>query len=136
MSPDSRPQRRFSTVRATDDDCSVRLLRRSQLEQLQHESRDHGLSARWSSIEALRAQVDESSPVFVCPVFRLGGPVVEPPAYRCHIWFLSAVTGQGSVSLFDIGVDTFTRLRRLEGDDMFQALTRLLLDSHGMTRID
>lgn len=119
----------MSTIQATDADfrvCSVSL---DELLQLQAHAEERGLSARWSSANALSSQVRDS-PILLLTFLRQGRPVMH--AYRCLALFDAASPRNGtSITTFDIAPDRLAALPRLDRDsDVRAALAQLFGSVH------
>ncbi|MGW2410081.1 hypothetical protein ACWCXK_37030 [Streptomyces sp. NPDC001739] len=103
--------RKQSKVRFTDADFTIRAVTLQDLLQVQRDDVAHGWSRRWSSEGELQRQVAAGKVMFLCPMFRNGGPVESPESYRCWLWF-SIVQDHSSkgVTLLDVGKDLLEAL--------------------------
>lgn len=105
------PFRQRTTVQWTDRDFGVRLVSLADLLRIQRDSVEIQLSTRWTSEEALRRQVATERMMFLCPLYRNGGPVDAPESYKCWIWyFLRSDEHARGLSLLDVRKDIFNGL--------------------------
>lgn len=100
-------------ISATDPDFRVCQISMHVLLEVQAEAEALGLSARWSSIDALRSQVKEGI-MWLHPIMReeRGGGV---RAYRCLLMF-RMLDGSGGVATVDVAPGRFESLERLDRD--------------------
>ncbi|GII60412.1 hypothetical protein Skr01_04970 [Sphaerisporangium krabiense] len=104
MTPDGPRIRRQTKVRWSDDDFTVRTITVDHLVQIQRDDAAHGWSRRWSSEEELVRQTSPDREMFLCPLFRNGGPADSPESYRCWLWFtLEQEPSRKGVTLLDVG---------------------------------
>ncbi len=106
--------RQRSDVEWGDPDFTVRVAGVDDLLHIQRENVANERVRRWSSERALLRQVESVAGVFLCPMLRNDGPVMEPPSYRCWAWFVhGADEGTQGVTLLDVGKDIFESLPEL-----------------------
>jgi hypothetical protein len=135
MSEESDP-RRWSEVLLTDPELVIYLATVDDLVRISGEAKRHLWGAKWTSEGALRRQVKPGSSCIICPAFRNGGPVDEPESYRCYVWFIDGPAGAGRVSLIDVSVATLAQLRVASSVDQLKRVTRTLLGSFELARLD
>ncbi|MFK0261404.1 hypothetical protein ACIQU1_08735 [Streptomyces angustmyceticus] len=111
MTPDEPQIRRQSRVRWNDADFTVRTVTLEHLIQIQLDDVQHGWSRRWSSEGELLRQISGSKEMFLCPLFRNGGPADAPESYRCWLWFTQEQEpGSKGVTLLDVGKEVYETL--------------------------
>lgn len=99
----------MSVVRPSDSDYLIAELEFSRLIELQEKAEKRDLSARWTSVSALRDQVSDSN-VIVRTFLReeVGG---EVRAYRCLLMAkLAGDSGRGGMFTLDISPDDLGRI--------------------------
>ncbi|ROP30412.1 hypothetical protein EDD30_3260 [Couchioplanes caeruleus] len=115
----------MSIVRQQDPDFRVCQVSFESLLEIQRDAEDSGFATRWTSLEALRAQVEEGS-VLVSPLMReaRGGQI---RAYRCAVLFsVASGDGRGGVATIDISPVRFGSLARIDRDpDVREALANV-----------
>jgi hypothetical protein len=123
------PQRGFvnpmSIVKPQDPDFRVCHLSFESLLELQQEAEDSGFATRWTSLDAVRAQVKEGS-VLLSPLMReMRGEMIR--AYRCiAIFALANGDGRGGLATIDIVPSRFQSLARVDRDsDVREAMARV-----------
>jgi hypothetical protein len=105
----------MSIVRQHDPDFRVCHISFESLLEIQRDAEDSGFATRWTSLDALRAQVKEGS-VLVSPLMReTRGDLIH--AYRCAVLFSVATgDGRGGVATIDISPARFGSLARIDRD--------------------
>lgn len=105
----------MSIVKPQDPDFRVCRLSFESLLELQQDAEDRGFAIRWTSLDAVRAQVKESS-VLVSPLMReMRGGMVR--AYRCIVLFAVANGGgRGGAATIDIAPSRFLALVIVDRD--------------------
>ncbi|MFE3329807.1 hypothetical protein [Streptomyces sp. NPDC059176] len=115
----------MSVIRATDSDFRVCQISFDVLLEIQLEAEERGWATRWTSVDALRSQVNEGS-VFLQSLMREErGGVVR--AYRCLLLFSTADDGDaGGVATIDLDPARYESLERFDRDpDVRKALARM-----------
>ncbi|SCL55088.1 hypothetical protein GA0070617_2856 [Micromonospora yangpuensis] len=105
----------MSMVRQQDPDFRICHITFESLLEVQRDAESSGFASRWTSLDALRAQVKEDS-VLVSPLMRetRGGPI---RAYRCAVLFsVTSGGGRGGVATIDISPARFDSLTRIDRD--------------------
>lgn len=112
-------------VRSTDPDFRVCQITLSTLIEIQRHAEDQGWSTRWSSEDALRGQVKETT-VLLYPVLReeRSGAL---RAYRCLALFSTVdADSPGGITTVDVSPEMFGSLDRIDRDaDVRKALVRV-----------
>lgn len=124
-----------SRVSIYDADFSIKTASFEELQKIAVDARTQHLSATWSSLDAMSAQLDPQQKALVCPLFRNGTYVEEVASYRCHIWFVEQERSRGIVSLVDIGRELFESLPEVTDPVKLRGVVRFLLDSHPLTAL-
>lgn len=105
----------MSIVRRHDQDFRVCRISFESLLEIQRDAEISGFATRWTSLDAVRAQVKEGH-VLVSPLMREAkGSAIR--AYRCAVLF-SAADGDasGGVATIDIAPATLESLARIDRD--------------------
>jgi len=114
-----------SVVNLNDSDFRVCQVGFDVLLEIQSEAEERGLSARWNSVDALRAQVAEGA-VLLRPLMReeRAGAV---RAYRCLVLFaIEGGKSSGGIATIDLDPVRFASLVRIDRDsDVRMALVRV-----------
>jgi hypothetical protein len=93
---------RFSTIEMHDD-YTVKKLSMDELVAALEFARARRWGASWSSIDALRAEVDPASPKLLLPAMRNAAGDTEVESLRCHLWYLPRQGPRlGRATLFDV----------------------------------
>jgi hypothetical protein len=132
MSDHFEPYRQI--VSARDADFSVRIADFDDLIRLQQEAQDNGLTAKWSSLEALVWQVEPTTVVWT-PLLRNGRQQGRPDSYRCYIWFTQRPNSSRTVSLFDVTATSLSSLRQAASPEQLRYLVRMILDGYRLDAI-
>lgn len=125
--------RRERMIAVHDPQSRVRTASIEDLQRLQIEAEALGLSARWSTREALVRQVDPTVRALVSPIIANGGRVTDPDSFRCYIWFRARDKPSAVVSLLDVQVSSLTELPQVTD---LRKVVRVLLDATPLTRLD
>lgn len=133
---EERAFRKWSEIQQTDPELAIYLATIEDLVRINDEAKRYLWGAKWTSEDALRNQVKPESQCVVCPAFRNGGPVEEPESYRCYIWFVDASAGAARVSLIDVSAPTLAQLRGASSVDQLKRVTRTLLGSFELARLE
>ncbi|MFE7837882.1 hypothetical protein ACFU53_18100 [Streptomyces sp. NPDC057474] len=115
----------MSMIRSTDPDFRVCQIGFDTLIEIQLEAEHRGFATRWTSVDALRSQVEEGSVLLQSLMRESRGGAVR--AYRCLLLF-SAMddSGVGGTATIDIEPTRFASLERLDRDpDVRKALARV-----------
>jgi len=131
--PEVRPERRIA---AGDPEFSVRLASIDDLVRLTSEARAAGLSATWSSAEALLRQVHPGPKAILCPLFRNGGRQADPESFRCHVWFVGKADEQGRASLLDVTRSSLDRLPEVVDPVRLKKVVRVLMDGLPLSALE
>ncbi|HEX2142946.1 MAG TPA: hypothetical protein VHG10_00405 [Glycomyces sp.] len=124
---------RFSEIDMDDVDYVVKMLTMDELVAAHEFAKERYWGAAWSSTDALRAEVDPSSPTFLLPAMRNAAGDMEVESLRCHLWFLPRLGPKlGRATTFDIELSRFRALREVPQDKTFAAL-RLLIAWHPLS---
>lgn len=105
----------MSIVKPQDQDFRVCRISFESLLEIQRDAEVSGFATRWTSLDAVRAQVKESN-VLVAPLIReTRGSLVR--AYRCAVLFSATDgDGRGGVATIDIAPARFESLARIDRD--------------------
>lgn len=122
----------MNPIRNTDPDyriCSVDI---DTLVELQLEAEARGWSTRWTSVESLRSQVSDSSPILLQSFLRQtnrGGA----QTIRCFALFsTTSDEPQGAMTTIDVDPSRFAELPRIDRDlDVRKALAMVFLSASG-----
>lgn len=121
----------MSLIRSNDPDYRVCLVGFEVLERLQVQAEEHGWSTRWSSVEALRSQMNEG-PVLVQSFMR-EQKAGEVRVLRCLV--LAPVSGEGAaggLATLDVDPHELASLERIDRDpDVRSALTQVFALASG-----
>lgn len=115
----------MSVIRATDFDFRVCKISFQALLEIQLEAEGRGWATRWTSVDALRSQVEEESVILQSLMREERDGAVQ--AYRCLLLF-SVVGGSsaGGTATIDLAPSRYESLKRLDEDpDVREALTRI-----------
>lgn len=124
---------RFSEIGVDDVDYVVKMLTMEELVAAHEIAKERRWGAAWSSTDALRAEVDPSSPRFLLPAMRNAAGDMEVESLRCHLWFLPRQGPRlGRATTFDIELTRFRVLREVPQDKVSVAL-RLLIAWHPLS---
>lgn len=133
MAQDS--QLRLQTkVRWSDEDFTIRTVTIEQLLKIQRADVMHGWSRRWSSEEELLRQVSPEKRMFLCPLFRNGGPVESRESYRCWLWFtLNQEFEPKGVTLLDVGKELYGTLPEVSTESDLKRVISMMFSgvTHG-----
>jgi hypothetical protein len=133
MSDDSLV-RRQTRVRWNDADFTIRSVVLEQLIDIQRDDVAHGWSRRWSSEQELRRQVASDKSMFLCPLFRNGGPVDSRESYRCWLWFtVDQDMEPKGVTLLDVGKDLYEALPEISSESGLKRIIGMMFSgiTHG-----
>jgi hypothetical protein len=123
-------------IRSSDSDFRVCQISFDTLLEIQLEAEERGLATRWTSVDALRAQVKEETVLLQSLMREERGGVVR--AYRCFLLFSSVEDGEaGGVVTIDLDPARFESLERLDRDpDVRKAFARMFsLASGGISMV-
>jgi len=118
-------------IRSVDTDFKVSRLDLETLVDLQRQAEERGWATRWTSVDALRAQVAEGS-ILLQPLLReeRAGAI---RAYRCLVLF-STGGGPvaGGVATIDLSPEAYVALDRIDRDpDVRSALAQIFALASG-----
>lgn len=117
----------FSKIDRDDVGYVVKMLTMEELVAAHEVAKERHWGAVWSSTDALRAEVDPSSPKFLLPALRNAAGDTEVESLRCHLWFLPRqVPKLGRATTFDVELARFQALREIPQDKAFAALKLLI----------
>lgn len=124
-------------VRSTDPDFRVCQITLDTLIEIQRHAEGQGWATRWSSEDALRSQVKDTS-VLLYPVLREERSGVLR-AYRCLALFSTVgADSPGGITTVDVSPEAFGSLDRIDRDaDVRKALVRVFsLASGGISSVN
>lgn len=123
------PFRQQSVVATTDSDFIVRFASVDELLRVRRDAVTNRWRAHWSSEEALVQQVEPGTTSILCPLFRNGGAMDEPEAYRCYIWFaLRSERHVHAVSLVDVSKELLSTLPAASDPDQLKQVIGTILE--------
>ncbi|MDJ1136066.1 hypothetical protein [Streptomyces iconiensis] len=126
--------RRQTKVRWSDEDFTIRSVTIEQLLDIQRADVTQGWSRRWSSEEELLRQVSPEKKMFLCPLFRNGGPINSPESYRCWLWFtINQEVEPKGVTLLDVGKDLYWTLPEMSTESDLKRVISIMFNgvTHG-----
>jgi hypothetical protein len=105
----------MSSIRTSDPDFRICRIDFSTLLEIQAEAERLGFATRWSSVDALRGQVEERASVLRTLLREERGGVIR--SYRCLLLF-SAIDGKGDggIATIDLSPARLESLDRLDRD--------------------
>ena len=124
---------RFSHVDMDDTDYVVKMLTMDELVAAHELAKERRWGASWSSTDALRAEIDPSSPKFLLPALRNAAGETKVESLRCHLWYFPRQGPKlGRATTFDIAFTRFQALREIPQDKATAAL-KLLIACHPLS---
>ena len=124
---------RFAKIDRDDVDHVVKMLTMDELAAAHELAKERHWGAAWSSTDAMRAEVDPSSPKFLLPAMRNAAGDTTVESLRCHLWFLPCQGPKLSrATTFDIELTRFRALREIPQDKASAAL-QLLIACHPLS---
>lgn len=105
----------MSMIYSTDSDFRICRIEFGTLLEIQREAEDQGWATRWTSVEALRSQVNEEAAILQTLMREERSGSLR--AYRCLVLFASSDSGGGGgVATIDVSPARFEALERIDQD--------------------
>lgn len=105
----------MSIVGRQDPDFRVCHIGFESLLEIQRDAESSGFATRWSSVDALRAQVKEGDSLILPLIREVRSGIIR--SYRCAILFpLASGGGRGAVATIDVSPAKFEALARIDRD--------------------
>jgi hypothetical protein len=115
----------MSMVRPEEPDFRVCHISFDLLLELQQDAESNGFATRWTSLDALRAQVNEGRVLLSTLTREMRGDLIR--AYRCVVLFsVASGGGRGAVATIDVAPSRLKSLARIDRDlDVREAMVNV-----------